>query len=171
MSTNFQRIYETEFNYVWNFLRRMGIAERDLKDKAQDVFEVVYRTLDRYDPSRPIRPWITGITFRVASNHRRAAWRHQEVSPERMEFEDRGPNPERALQDKELRHLLLRALEKLDLDRCAVIVLHDLEGFSIPDIGEMLEVNIATLYSRLRKGRQELVSGVKRMREAQRRRG
>jgi hypothetical protein len=51
-----ERIYEEQFSYVWNTLRRLGIAERHLEDVAHDVFVVVHRQLDRYDPARPLKP-------------------------------------------------------------------------------------------------------------------
>lgn len=158
----FERIYQTEFNYVWNFLVRMGVAQRDRGDVTHDVFEAVYRSLERYDPARPLRPWITGVAFRVATNFLRRAWVRQEI-PREVETRSARPDAEALASQQERRALLLRALAEISADQRAVIVLHDLEGHSIPVVAEILEVKAATLYSRLRTGRQQLARAVRRL--------
>ena len=164
MPPDFDQIYSSEFQYVWNFLIRMGVPRRDLRDKVHDVFEALYRCRDRFDPSRPIRPWITGIAFRVASNLRRSARFRREVYREEVEVPSGGLDPESLVRQMERRSLLMCGLDKLDHDYRAVIVLHDLEGYTIPVIAEMLEVNTSTMYSRLRQGRQLLAKAISQIR-------
>ncbi len=164
MPPDFNQIYDSEFQYVWNFLIRMGVPRRDLRDKVHDVFEALYRCRDRFDPSRPVRPWITGIAFRVASNLRRSAAFRREVYREEVEVPTGGLDPEATVQQMQLRALLMRGLDELDPDYRAVIVLHDLEGHTIPVIAEMLDVNTSTMYSRLRQGRQLLAKAISRIR-------
>lgn len=161
---DFDQIYDSEFQYVWNFLIRMGVPRRDLRDKVHDVFEALYRCRDKYDPSRPIRPWLTGIAFRVASNLRRSASFRREVYREEVTVPSGVLDPEIMVQKMQLRALLTRGLDRLDQDYRAVIVLHDLEGYTIPVIAEMLEVNTSTMYSRLRQGRQLLAKAISQIR-------
>ena len=59
-------IYAAEVRWLWRVLWRLGVPERDLEDVAHDVFVVVHRKLPDYDPTRPLRPWLFGICFRVA---------------------------------------------------------------------------------------------------------
>ena len=161
----FEEIYKSEFQYVWNFLIRMGVPRRDLRDKVHDVFEAVYRCRENFDPSRPIRPWITGITFRVASNLRRSARFKREVYREEVEVSDlANDNPEQAVERIQQRALLMRGLDSLEPDYRVVIVLHDLEGHTIPAVAEMLDINTSTMYSRLRQGRQLLAAAIHRIR-------
>ena len=163
-SPDFDQIYDSEFKYVWNFLIRMGVPSRDLRDKVHDVFEALYRCRDKFDPSRPIRPWITGIAFRVASNLRRSASFRREVYREEVDVATGALDPEALVQKMQLRSLLMRGLDSLDHDYRAVIVLHDLEGYTIPVIAEMLDVNTSTMYSRLRQGRQLLAKAINQAR-------
>ena len=164
MPPDYKQIYDSEFQYVWNFLIRMGVPRRDLRDKVHDVFEALYRCRDKFDPSRPIRPWITGIAFRVASNLRRSACFRREVYREEVEVPSGDLDPEAMVRQMERRSLLMRGLDRLDQDFRAVIVLHDLEGYTIPVIAEMLEVNTSTMYSRLRQGRQLLAKSISQIR-------
>jgi len=165
----FDEVYDGHFKAVWLALRRLGVWERDLDDAAHDVFIVVHRRLVDFDRSRPVRPWLLGIAARVASEfRRRSQHRHEVVSEDTDAEKDRlpqgtpahGVRADRALDDKERRALLHRALDTLDVDRRTVLVLHDIEGHGMPEIAAALEVNINTLYARLRQARIELKTAV-----------
>jgi RNA polymerase sigma-70 factor (ECF subfamily) len=158
---DFRRMYEAEVGFVWNRLRRLGVAERDLEDKVHDVFLVAHRRLESFDRSGPIRPWLAAITVRVAMDHRRLACHRREVLHDGVEVEDQAPGPDSALQKKEARDLVLVALDALPDDQRAVFVLKEIEGFSMPEIARMLEAPLNTLYSRLRLARERFCAAVK----------
>ncbi|MBK6515836.1 MAG: hypothetical protein IPG04_17515 [Polyangiaceae bacterium] len=75
----FANVFAAELPYVLRSLRRLGALPADVEDLGHDVFMVVHRELARFDPARPIRPWLFGIAFRVASDHRRLARVRREV--------------------------------------------------------------------------------------------
>jgi RNA polymerase sigma-70 factor (ECF subfamily) len=160
-------IYDSHFGYVWTILRRLGVWDRDLEDAVHDVFIVVHRRLADFDPARPVRPWLAGIATRVASEFRRRARNRREVVSEDTEMEAASvhqrptPSAEDNLADKEKRLLVQKGLEALDEDRRAVLVLHDIEGHAMPDIAASLEVNVNTLYARLRAARAEFAMAVR----------
>jgi len=159
----FAEVYRSELAYAWRLLRRLGVSEADLEDAAHDAFLVVHRRLTDYDPARPLRPWIAGITVRVASERRRRAHRRREVPDASLDPVDTRVAAEQ--ERREARVLLARALEALRPDRRVVVVLHDLEGHSMPEIVEIVEAPLNTLYSRLRLGRRDLAAAVRRLRE------
>ena len=163
IATDFRRIYETEVTFVWNRLRRLGVPERDLEDKVHDVFMVAYRRMASYDPSRPIRPWLAGISVRVALDYRRLAYQRHEVGRDNVEAIDSGRTPDAVFEEKEARDLVLAALDELPLDQRTVFVLSEIEGFAMPEIAEMCEAPLNTLYSRLRLARQRFASAVQRL--------
>ena len=63
----FAAAYDAEFEVVWLYLRRLGVPEADVEDAVHDVFVVAHRRYGTYDPSRPLRPWLLGIAFRIAA--------------------------------------------------------------------------------------------------------
>ncbi len=169
----FRRVYESEFKPVWHALRRFGVWDRDLEDAVHEVFVVVHRKWSDYDPERPLRPWLVGISFRVASDYRGKAQHRREIAKDDIEVEEtpmaianqRADAQIESKQDKDLVHL---ALEQLEEDRRNVLVLHELEGMSIPAIAELYEtmgtqVPINTLYSRLRLGREQFTKAVRQL--------
>jgi RNA polymerase sigma-70 factor (ECF subfamily) len=156
----FRAIYVAELDYVWNSLRRLGVPRRDLEDLAHDVFAAAYRSLSSYDASRPLRPWLFGIAFRVASQVRRDRDRAHLDLAEAGEIAGRGPGPEDAAMASEERKLVLDALGKLELDRRAVFVMHELNGHAMPEIAEALSIPLNTAYSRLRLARRDFAEAV-----------
>ncbi len=165
-SADFRLIFETECGYVWNTLRRLGIPDRDAEDAAQDVFVVVHRHLGEYDPSRPLRPWIFGICYRVALAHRRRARVQRERIDDTAEAVDERKPADEQLEDKQAQDLVRRALDTLDLDRRALIVMHEYESYPVPQIAETLGIPLNTAYSRLRLAREQFVAAVRRIQAA-----
>ncbi len=151
---NFSAVFDNEFAYVARSLRRLGVAERDSEDTAQEVFLVVHGLLEDFDPERPIRPWLFGICYRIALRYRDLARHKREVlgssEPEKV---DDAPDPERKLQQEEARALVARALDHLDVRVRAVFVMCEIDGFAVPEIARSLEIPLNTAYSRLRLGR------------------
>jgi len=161
---DFQSLYKQELGYVWRTLRRLGVRERDLPDLAHDFFVVVFRHLADYDPLRPVRPWLFGIAFRVVSDYRRSARFVRETLGEPPEVVDRAPPVDEQLADRQARAAVMRVLDELELDRRAVLVMHDLEDHPVPEIAAALAIPVATAYSRLRLAREDLAAAIKRLR-------
>ncbi len=159
----FRATYEAEFSYVWQSLRRMGAKERDLEDLAHDVFVTAYRRRADYDPTRPIRPWLFGICYRLASDFRRRAYHSRELEVDAPEVSDGLPTPDDALATQQDRKLLLEALDSLDDAKRAVFVMHELNEHTMPEIAETLGIPLNTAYSRLRLARGEMGAVVKRL--------
>jgi len=141
----------------------MGVPPRDLEDVAHDLFIVVHRQLAQYDETRPLRPWITGIARRVASDYRRKARHRFEVQSDR-EHRGHGSGAEASLERKRAVATLVKAMEKLSEDQRVVFVLHELEQRPIPEIGEALGVSTNTLYTRLRRARAHVTKRIEQLR-------
>jgi RNA polymerase sigma-70 factor (ECF subfamily) len=165
-NVSFRAVFESEFGYVWNTLRRLGVAERDAEDVAHDTFVVVHRRLGDYEPERPLRPWLFGIAYRTASDYRRLARHRHEVldEPSDLELVDDGPDAEERLADAEARALFMRTLDALSLDRRAVLVMHDIDGHPIPEVAAALSIPLNTAYSRLRLAREDFHAELERAR-------
>jgi RNA polymerase sigma-70 factor, ECF subfamily len=161
---NFNAIFRTEFDYVWNSLRRLGIPERDLEDLTHDVFFRIYERLADYDAGRPLRPWLFGFSFRVASDYRRRFSNRREVLSPESEAGDPGPTALDRLVQAEAMTLAQTALEGIEIERRAVFILHEIDGSSVPEIANALGLPLNTAYSRLRVARDEFRAALQRER-------
>ena len=153
-----------ELDYVHRTLRRLGTSPSETDDLAQYVFLALRSCWSRYDPGRPLRPYLFGIAFRIALAHHRKS--NREVAFEVVEVSDTGPGPDDALQTKQARALVLAALEHIPLVRRAVLLMHDLDDVPVEDVATALGIPRFTVYSRLRKARREMETAVRRLTKA-----
>ena len=162
---DFPTLYRSEFAYVWKTLRRLGAPVRELEDLTHDLFVVVHRHFGEYDQRRPLRPWLFGIAVRVVSDYRRTFRNSRELlqSPAATEAVDSTPGQDERLAEAQARALLMTALDHLELDRRAVLIMHDLDGVAVPEIAAVLEIPLNTAYSRLRLARADLAAVVNRL--------
>ena len=153
--------YQRELDYLIGSLRRLGVPFSDSEDVLHEVFLVMLTRWDDYDRARPLRPWLFGIAFRVASTHRRKGTR--EVLGDDHEAEDPQQGPDDDVEAKQSRALLLAALARIPIERRGVLIMHELDEISMRDIASQLEIPLFTAYSRLRKARQELELALTRL--------
>jgi RNA polymerase sigma-70 factor (ECF subfamily) len=168
VAATFRALFDENFGFVWNALRRLGVAEVDREDLANEVFFRVYQAIDQYDRTRSPRPWLVAFAARVASEHRRLAHHRREVRGEAVEAVAPSSAPENALERAEQRAVLAEALDGLDDERRTVFVMHDLEEITTADIARALEIPEGTVSSRLRAARAEALAAVKRIRARRR---
>ena len=77
---------------------------------------------------------------------------------------DPRPTADEELAAHEARDLVLRALDTIDLDRRAVLVMNLLDEQPMPEVAEALGIPVNTAYSRLRLAREDFEKAVKRLR-------
>jgi len=147
---------------VLRTLRRLGVTERDVEDMAHEVFVAVHRELPKYARTRPIRPWLFAFCFRIASHYRRKH-RRETVQDVTGDVTDPSDTPDALLDRERKRRLVLLALDEIELDRRAVFVLHEIDGFTCEAISDSLELPLGTVYSRLRRAREDFTAKMRRL--------
>jgi RNA polymerase sigma-70 factor (ECF subfamily) len=160
----FPRLFAAHFDYVWHTLRRLGVRQSDLEDVTHDVFVAVFRKLDQYDASRPLRPWLFGFALRVASDYRDLARFRLEVVEEPTERRDERPDALANAMHRQAVSLALQVLGGVPLDRRAVFILHELDDCPMPEVAAALGIPLNTAYSRLRLARADLAEAARRFR-------
>jgi RNA polymerase sigma-70 factor (ECF subfamily) len=153
--------FQGELDYIYRTLSRLGAVPFDIDDLAQDLFMILRRSWPEYDRSRPLRPYLFGIAFRITAAHRRK--RRREVPCGVVQLDDSAPGPDDALRSKRSHALLLAALERIPLPRRAILIMHELDGIPISEVAEVFSIPLFTAYSRLRKARRELEVSVRRL--------
>jgi RNA polymerase sigma-70 factor (ECF subfamily) len=161
----FRSMYEAQLDFVWRNLRRLGVSEAEVDDKAQEVFVIAHRRFGEFEErGHGPRAWLFQIAIRVASDARRHSRRHP-IDPDGGVAQDResiGPTQADALDARRQLDQLDRALASIDVGRRAVLVLHEIEEMTAPEIAR---VPLNTVYSRLRVAREELEDAMARLRQ------
>lgn len=163
LAPTFREVFDRELGFVYNSLRRLGIRPADLPDVTQEVFATVASILHDYDPSRPLRPWLFGIAYRVGLRYAEAAYRRREVPSEIPEAPDSSPGADVAIERTQTKALVRAALEDVEPSKRAVLILSHFEQMSVPDIARSLDIPVNTAYSRLNRARAEFAEAARRL--------
>ncbi len=161
-SARFGALYAAHFRTVWRTLQRLGVFPAFVDDAAQEVFVTAWRRWSEFEGRSTERTWLLGIALRVASDVRRKQRPVEEVSPQ---WASEAPQPDAVRATKEKSQRVERLLSQLDDERREVLLLVDVEGYTMPEVAEATGVNLNTLYTRLRTARQQFEALVKHERE------
>ena len=168
---SFRAVYDDYFAFVWRMLWRLGVWPGSVADAAQDVFVVVDRRLSDLHGPDLAQSFIYGIVVRVAGDYRRAQRRKGLVGAADAEQlpDNRAPDAHQRVEHKQALALLDRLLDELDEERREVLVLVELEEMSVPQVAALLGANTNTVYTRLRRARQDFEQALGRHRARERR--
>ena len=139
---------EPVFRLAYLFL---GDAD-DAEDITQETFLRAYRHLKRFDPTRPLRPWLLSIAANLARNRYRSAARYLAAltrsfrvdPPIALDVE------ENAVQDLDADHLW-KAVRQLNTDDQQIIYLRFFLDLSTVEAAQALDVAEGTVKSRLNR--------------------
>jgi len=138
------------------------------RDAAQDTLVKVVQNLPHFDGRSQLSTWMIRIAMNTCLSALRARRlrKHERLGPEtesaarhlgtRSSENDREPQGESSVQGNEDRARLLAALAKLDDEQRAILMLRDGRGMDYDQIGQVLDLAIGTVKSRIFRARSAL---------------
>ena len=152
------------FHIAYKFTGKHDEAE----DLTQDIFLKVFRSLDKFHRDADFSTWLSSVARHYCIDHYRASKREREVLVEDLLAFDHAEavsgNPQRALEDRDVKGLVRHGLDQLPRKLREAVVLRDLQGLSYQEMAERLGLPEGTVKSRINRGREELM---RRLRKAQ----
>jgi RNA polymerase sigma-70 factor, ECF subfamily len=143
----------------------------DVEDIAQQVFFKAYFSLKRFDQRAAFSTWL----YKITVNECWDVLRKRKVRPLVLEVDlseeqsrqyqaaeqlsDGRPDASEQLASRERVEQLLGCLEERDR---SMLVLKEVQGFSVEEIAEILEINANTVKVRLFRARQRIAESLKR---------
>lgn len=133
---------------------RMGASPHEADDLTQEIWIAAFQSLAGFRGDSQLSTWL----FRLAMNHclkwREKMGRAIPLSDEDAEShdvptQDATTLPPRQLERRELGEQVRGALDTLSDAHRAVVVLHELHGFSYAQCAQALQIPIGTVKSRL----------------------
>jgi len=153
----FEEVVRRYQRRVYGVALRIVRAHDVADDVAQEAFVRAWRSLDRFDLSRPFGPWICRIAANLAVNHVRSPRAREEGLPDgHAETPSADPGPLGAILDAEAKRVLDEAVAGLGPEQRAVFVLRAVEEMSYDEIAEALGISPGTVMSRLFRARERL---------------
>ena len=150
---------------LFRVARAITKSEAEAEDVVQDTYVRGYTRLSELDQRSRVAPWLTRICANEAMRRLRGA-RASEPEETVMQFPSRTPSPEEHASDRELGAVLERAVNALPDAFRAVFVLRAIEGLSVADTAESLEIPEETVKTRFFRARVQLRDDLTRKLEA-----
>ena len=152
------RRYQTR---IYNFALTLTANPADAEDLAQETFIRAFRGLHRFRGDSSFKNWLYRIAANAAHTRRGKQLRHAAIWDTRVESDEVSERHlASAAESVELRairrQVIDRALAALTPDQRAAVVLHDVEGLEYREIGDVLNIPIGTVMSRIFRARRRL---------------
>jgi RNA polymerase sigma-70 factor (ECF subfamily) len=146
----FRELYRRHTPTLYPFvLRVVGGSEADAEDVVQDTWIRAVQALPRFRWESAFRTWLVGIGL----NRARELLRNRTRQTSMLEAQ----GPSRAAPPPDAGHLdLERAIALLPDGYRTVLLLHDVEGFTHPEISRRLDIAVGTSRSQLHHARRTL---------------
>lgn len=160
----FARFVESFSDKIYALVYRMLSNQQDAEDVLQETFIKAYRALPGFEGKSSLSTWL----YRIAVNEALMLIRKRrpetylvpedadDETEETPEIVDWCCLPEKELVNAETRKKLAEASEKLTPNLKAVFILRDLEGLSVRETAEILNLNESVVKTRLLRARMRL---------------
>ena len=157
-------------NRIFSAAYRMLGSKEEAEEVTQDTFVRMHQNLDNFKRQATFGAWLFRIAHNQCIDVLRARQRKKGVkvlpfNPSSTlepgeedgymigQLADDGPSPGQSLDLSEQTGIIFESLKKLPETQRAVLVLHDIEGFSYQEIADIVGTNLGTVRSRLHYGR------------------
>lgn len=163
----FENLIQPHLNRLYRLAWRFTGNKHDAEDLVQDLLLKLYPRVEELEKLDKPGPWLARVLYRQYVD----SYRSQQRSPihytedEASLYEsqqDPSPSPTQQVQTIQALNQIQATLDQLNEEQRMVVVLHDVEGYSLQEIGDIQGVSIGTIKSRLHRARnklQELLSG------------
>src|SRR6266705_4700265 len=167
----FETLVQRHQHRVFAVARGILKRQEDVEDIAQQVFVKAYFSLKRFDQRAAFSTWLYKITVNecwdlLRKKKVRPLVYESDLSEEQArqvitsgEKENPGPDISEKLEAREHVERLLEGLDERDR---LMLILKEVEGFSIEEIAEVLNLNGNTVKVRLFRARRRVVSQAKK---------
>jgi RNA polymerase sigma-70 factor, ECF subfamily len=157
---------------LWAVALRTTGDREEAADALQDALVAAFRRAGSYRGDAAVTTWLHRVVVNAClDRHRRQAVRRTEALPEveRIPVVEAAAgsavlrprtdaDPEAMAERSEQRRAVQAALAQLPVDQRAALVLVDMQGFSVEEAAEVLDVAAGTVKSRCSRGRRRLAA-------------
>lgn len=164
-SSAFGDLYERHRSMVYHTAFRILRNQQDAEDAVQRSFQRAFVNLDRFREDSAFSTWVTRIAINEALMILRQRRAHSSL-PENniddpevlygLDLVDKGPSPEQALAENELRAAVTHSISNLRESLRKVVLLREFQGLTISETARRLGLTVSAVKARAFHARRHL---------------
>lgn len=157
----FEALIGPHMKRLYNLAYRFTGQRDDAEDLVQDLLLKLYPRLEEMQSIDKLSPWLSRVIYRqfIDGVRRKKRSPIEYMDNEEAIYETQASDEEEpsAVVNTELtQDYLNNALNQLNEDQRILLLLHDVEGYGLQEINDMIDVPVGTLKSRLSRARKKL---------------
>lgn len=156
----FTNKYQTK---IYSLVYRMLGNHDDAMDALQEILIQVHRSLSSFKGQSSLYTWVYRLSSNVCFNFRKKRSRtsnqvewDESLQSIMLPVERPNEDPDKMCETKYKQFLVQQAILKLPETQRVLLILHDLEGLSVPEAASILNINTNVAKSRIHRGRAAL---------------
>ena len=159
--SDFEKRLAPHIEPLFRLAYRLTNDPLDAEELVQEVLVKLYPRREELAKIEQIRPWASRVLYRMFIDK----WRRRKLEPlkeselpeeQQLDQEDTQLSAEDYLQLRTDLGAVQMALDKLSEAHRTLILMHDVEGYTLVELEEVLEVPLGTLKSRVHRARARL---------------
>lgn len=153
----FRELYDEHKDRLFNIALRIHGNVQDAEDVLQETFVRIYRALPGFKGTCRLSTWLYRILLNTSLSNLKRKKSHEKKLESFLQDQSTQPT----FENPAIHVILEQEIGSLPLGYRSVFVLHEVEGFSHEEIGEMLEISAGTSKSQLFKAKKILQKRLK----------
>lgn len=148
----FDELYKRFYAQLLGYFKNMLWGDREkAEDMVHDIFAKIIKNPDYFDTNRSFRTWLFSVASNMCKNEykKQAVRKNTTTGVEDYRSISSSTNVLAEVQDIQFQHAFEENLAKMDEKHREVFALRHLEGLSMKEIAEVMEINEGTVKSRL----------------------
>jgi RNA polymerase sigma factor (sigma-70 family) len=165
-AAEFERLLRPHVPALYRSAYRWTGAVDRAEDLVQQLLVRLFPRLAELRALEQVRPWALRVMYRIFVDE----LRRTRASPVQFGADatddgagvadeawlDPGPEPAELVEQQLTQERLLRAWEQLGEEHRAVLSMHDIEDYTLPELAQIMDIPLGTLKSRLHRARARL---------------
>lgn len=156
--------------YLFKIGKSYGFIHHDTEDLMQEAFISAYLNLGKFENRSSLKTWLVKIMLSHCYHKKQKSSYKNEFASDNLEnnnatpmFSHNGSQTANTLMNNELKHVLETALVKIPEDYRMVFTLRELNGMSIKETAEALEISESNVKIRLKRAKGMLRTEIQKM--------
>jgi RNA polymerase sigma-70 factor (ECF subfamily) len=148
----FDELYKRFYGQLLGYFKNMLWGDREkAEDMVHDIFAKIIKNPDYFDTNRSFRTWLFSVASNMCKNEykKQAVRKNTSTGVEDYRSISSSTNVLSEVQDIQFQQAFEENLAKMDEKHREVFALRHLEGLSMKEIAEVMEINEGTVKSRL----------------------
>ena len=165
-AAEFERLLRPHVPALYRSAYRWTGAVDRAEDLVQQLLVRLFPRLVELRALEQVRPWALRVMYRIFVDELRRTRASPvqfgaDVTDDGAGLEDEawldpGPEPAELVERQLTQERLLRAWEQLGEEHRAVLSMHDIEDYTLPELAQIMDIPLGTLKSRLHRARARL---------------